>query len=847
MIILTPNRRLTAFSLQQFNEQQLAANKLSWITPQIFPLETWLHEIWNLCLDNNLASYRPLLTPKQQQLLFTQIIQKADIEHQLLRVSATAQNAIQAWKFLKQYQVDLHELAAYADFTADTAAFHTWLQAYLLWLDQYNYYDFVQMVDVLNNLIPEIIDLLPKQICLRGFNELTPQYHKLFASFAEHGIQISHDQLTTPGAQMFKTGFMTDKQELIAAATWSLQQLEQHKNQTIGIVIPNLEELRDHIHNHIAPLFAPGLLNVSAPLPLANYALIYSALQILNLATAEINYADFSALLRSPYIAGYFAERNQRAQLDRMLRDRVEAKVRWQRIFDLIPEEYSMLKQAIQNFVTQISNLNGKDLAQYWVIEIQALLQCWGWPGDLLCTDDAMQAQEHDLMSCWSSLLEEYCQLSIILPKHSFSDSVQIVRRLANEIPFAPAETGLTKVHILGLLEAEGLVFDHMWVCGMTRDNWPPAAKPNPFIPIEIQRKYNLPHSTADRELLMAKKYTANLQQGGKETVVFSFAQILDDYPTQISNLLADLPHKTFTLANANPKELAVLEHWTDNQTTPYVGSYVSGGAASLRMQAQCPFKANAELRLLAKPLAEPQTILTPLHRGSIVHAVLEEFWRKCKSHAQLIKYTADELAQHLRTIIQNVLHEWSRKLPFTLTNSYQILEGQRLFRLISRWLEYEAERSPFVVVQMEEKTLVNIGPLQINMIIDRIDQVGDQYVIIDYKTGDVTVNDWFTDPIYEPQLPIYACAISREIHAVAFAVLRSQDLRFKGLAVDEGILPQVNVQQDWSQLLQDWSSKLQQTAQNFLEGHAAVSPYSPMTCNLCQLHSICRIHEKLI
>lgn len=845
MIILTPNRRLTAFSLQQFNEQQLAADKRSWVTPQIFPLETWLHEVWNLCLDNNLGSYRPLLTAKQQQLLFTQIIQRADIDHQLLRVNATAQNAIQAWKFLKQYQVDLHELSAYADFTPDTAAFHIWLQAYLLWLDEHNYYDFVQMVDVLHNLVPEIIDLLPKQICLRGFNELTPQYSKLFARLAECGIDITHDQLTTPGAQVFKTGFMTDKQELMSAALWASQQLEKNQQQTIGIVIPNLEEMRDHIHNHIAPIFAPGWLNISAPLPLANYALIKSALQILNLAAPEINYADFSALLRSPYVAGYFVDRNQRAQLDRMLREKVEAKIRWQRLLDLLADDYPMLKQSIQDFIAQIAGLNSKDAAQHWVIQIQALLQCWGWPGDLLCTDDAMQTQERDLISCWSALLEEYCQLSIILPKHSFAESVQIVRRLANEIPFAPAETGLTKVHILGLLEAEGLVFDHMWVCGMTRDNWPPAAKANPFIPLEIQRKYNLPHSTAQRELVMAQKYTANLQQGGKETVIFSYAQMLDDYPTQISNLLAHLPQQTLTYTNIKAKELESLEPWIDNQAPTFIGSYVGGGASSLRMQAQCPFKANAEIRLQAKPLAEPQTILTPLHRGSIVHAVLEEFWRTCKSHAQLVSYNAEELAQILQTVIQTTMDTWAHKLPFTLTNSYQVLEGQRLFRLISRWLEYEAKRSPFAVVQLEEKTLVNIGPLQINMIIDRIDQVADQYVIIDYKTGDVTVNDWFTDPIYEPQLPIYAVAISREMHAVAFAVLRSQDLRFKGLAAEEGILPQVNVANDWPQLLQEWRAKLNQTAQNFIDGQAAVDPYSPMTCNICKLQSLCRIYEK--
>ena len=46
-VILTPNRRLAATLQRQHNAEQIRAdNSVSWATPTILPLQTWLQQCW---------------------------------------------------------------------------------------------------------------------------------------------------------------------------------------------------------------------------------------------------------------------------------------------------------------------------------------------------------------------------------------------------------------------------------------------------------------------------------------------------------------------------------------------------------------------------------------------------------------------------------------------------------------------------------------------------------------------------------------------------------------------------------------------------------------------------------
>lgn len=839
-IILTPNRRLTAFSQRMFQLQQVAAKKKSWPQAEIYPLEAWILQLWQGYLDYNPATYRPLLTKVQQLQLIEKIIQNSDVSVELLRVNAAAQNVVQAWNFLNQCQVDLDHIANFADFSADTAAFNSWITQYLEWLDHNNYFDFNLMLKHLTSEIAEIKSILPQLICLRGFSEITPQYAKFFDALRSCGVEITSDKLLAPGASVSRSSFLNVETELLAAASWALAHLQEKPQQIIGIVVPELEQLRQVVGNIFESIIPKSWLNISAPYPLADYPLIDAALLILQLAKPVINFSDLTLLLRSPFIANFVEEANLRAQIDRLLREKVEAKLSWHTLTSLISLTDTTLTDSIKNFQTMLTDLQGQHNSEHWVVIIQQLLQCWGWPGDRVLT-----AIDADMLSCWRDLLDEYCKLSILLQKHSFAQAIQMIHRLATETPFLPAETGLTKVHILGILEADGIAFDNLWVCGMTRDSWPMEASPNPFIPMDIQRQFNLPRSSAQRELAVAKRLTANFQIGGKDNIIFSYPRMADDRNIAPSNLIVHLPIVDIAVPHTNSATAVVaLETFEDYTAIALSNNYVSGGTLSLKLQAQCPFKANAEMRLRAKSLIEPQLILTMAERGSLVHEVLERFWLQCSSYTNLIELLQQDIKPLLLQIINTVLHRWQKKRPLTLTSSYLSLESDRLLSLMYRWLQYEAKRCAFTVFKLEQKTAVQVGPLQINLKIDRIDQLDEQnFAVIDYKTGNTYPSEWFTEPIYDPQLPLYA-VYSDQITAVAIATLQPKVLKFMGVAAIDSLLPSVNGMSDWLALKDRWKNNLEQTAQNFANGHAAVAPFSQKICNICQLQAFCRIYD---
>lgn len=842
MLILTPNRRLSAFLTRQHNAEQIAAGKNCWLSPEIMPLDAWLTQIWQICLENSSQAPKALLSTLQQQILWENIIQNSAVGVELLRIAPTAKSALQAWTFLRQWQVSVAKIAAYAEYSTDTAAFYTWLQVYLQWLQDNDYIDSDLMLDQLIAHAAEYANKLPREICLLGFDELTPQDQQLFAELSANGITITYEKMTQPGAKLALHSYADTACELTAAAHWAHDMLQQHPTHIIGIVVPELEQKRRDVERIFANLIPANHINISAPLSLASYALIDSALLLLQLAKPIINYADFSIILRSPYIAGAEIEIDLRARLDRELRERVEAKVSWQTLAKFLTSSNSSLLAIINQMQSLVTSVAEQRSPAAWLMLFNKILATWGWPGK-----GAFTVEEAHLDTCWQELLQKYAQLSVVNQQQNYNQTLQLLQRIANETPFLPAETGETKVHVLGLLEGAGVAFDQLWVSGMDRDHWPPDAAPNPFIPTELQRQLDMPRSSPQRELKIARRLTTTLKQGGKTAVHFSFATTIDDQTTAVSSLLEDIQLQEYVVQQEVAKfDTVALELINDTQAPKIANNMVRGGAHVLKLQADCPFKAFAEIRLQAKPLETPQLILDQKERGKLVHAVLEKFWNECKSYNQLISWLPGTVQKILEDIVTNLLTQWQRNFPITLNSNYVNLEKARLSALITRWLELEIQRAPFTVKQIEEKITLNIGPLQLNVKADRIDQLANgELVIIDYKTGATRVSAWFDDLISEPQMPLYAVSVNENVAAVVYAnvVAQHEKLRFSGIGAAD-VLPGANAHDDWELLLTTWRQKLAQTAHDYANGVAKAEPYSAQVCTKCKLQSLCRNYE---
>ncbi len=118
--------------------------------------------------------------------------------------------------------------------------------------------------------------------------------------------------------------------------------------------------------------------------------------------------------------------------------------------------------------------------------------------------------------------------------------------------------------------------------------------------------------------------------------------------------------------------------------------------------------------------------------------------------------------------------------------DAYVAMQRERLRRLLRPWLEHELARPWFAVKQREEKANdVQIGPLHLNLRVDRVDETEGGELVIDYKTGRASTNDWLSERPDAPQLPLYAVmSDATRLGGVAFARLRvGKEMGWKGFA----------------------------------------------------------------
>jgi RecB family exonuclease len=175
-------------------------------------------------------------------------------------------------------------------------------------------------------------------------------------------------------------------------------------------------------------------------------------------------------------------------------------------------------------------------------------------------------------------------------------------------------------------------------------------------------------------------------------------------------------------------------------------------------------------------------------------------------------------------------------------------LERQRLAKLAREWLEVERDREPFEVVAMEDKRKLSVAGLEINGRIDRLDRLASGgHALIDYKAGRPTPNDWMGERPDDPQLPLYALNAAEDVAALAFAKLKTGEMRYMGFSRIKDALPKVAAAKDWTALVAGWNGELEALGAGFAAGEARVDPKKMLqTCRTCDLQPLCRVYERL-
>lgn len=411
--------------------------------------------------------------------------------------------------------------------------------------------------------------------------------------------------------------------------------------------------------------------------------------------------------------------------------------------------------------------------------------------------------------------------------------------------------------------------FSALWVCGMSDRYWPPMPQPNPFLPVNLQRQYNMPHASPQREMDYARLQIKRLSQSA-DTVVFSYPEIVDEQPAMPSALLTGLGEKN-ARQFANPcitQASLPLEAIHDLHGPPLAvdkhhSDMMSVKTGVIRDQSQCPFRAFVRHRLSASKPESLEEGMNPLTRGNLVHQVMERLWREWGNLQGLSGYSEDQINKQLLHVIDEVVDK-----EITMDAATAELEKQRLYQLLHQWIAIEKQRQPFSVRSLEHQTSCQLGRLSIAMRIDRIDILEDGSLsIIDYKTGRTTIKSWCGDRPEEPQLPLYALSYLENdadptVNSIMFANIRAGEHQWLGLTAEKEVLvsdsfANKNIKQiplhrgacqvypDWQALVESWRKNLAKIAETYVAGEADIDPvHGSRTCQYCDLISVCRIFD---
>jgi len=821
-VLITPNMRLAHYFHQRYAEEESRYHAV-FETPCIFSYEIWIKKLWDM-----LSCEKPFLINEfQSHCIWLNVVKQSAVFNK----NGLIESVKKAWKLCCEWEIPLEKSLFSGN--ADTKAFFHWTECYKQYLDNKNALDIHQVpAYILSQRTLE----LQYPIIISGFDSLTPAFLKLLNIFSSvpHYIYEPNQPVNT----VSKVSFLTDEEQIKVFVQWAKDK------ESVGCIVPNLTEKRKKIERFLSHQLKH--YNISIGCQFSSYPMIEQALKILSLRTQSpwlIERKDFYFMLASPFV-GLSSEEGSRFQVDRKFHILGESALSISSFINVLKTHDIQLGSSIEQFLAL--PLKERLMPSEWIVCFNDLLNLLNWPGHR-----SLDSVEYQVCERWNVLMKEYQQLDAVLEPIDFQKAFFYLKEMAQGIIFQP-QTPEADIHVLGLLEGAGLFFDHLWVMDMNDDVLPAVPKPNPFIPYSIQKARNMPHVNAEKELEFANRLMQRFLKSGNE-VVLSYLMQKDNAPALPSPLIENPP----PALQAAPFEkeglggifsrAVQMELLEDTELLPLTteeAASIKGGVSLIKNQALCPFRAFATHRLSAKGFDKVSFGLNDMDRGSLVHKTLEHFWHTVKTQTRLLSLTQEEIHRILEEAVSRAVRTFASKKPDTCTSQFQKLESLRLEQILKDWVACEKQRPDFTVLSLEKQISLTLSSLQLNLRIDRIDQVNNgKKFVIDYKTGAAPPYSQDDERPEHPQLMLYALS-DEHIEAAAFAEAKPSSSKFKGQASEDIGISGVN-KIDWHTERIQWLERLTAVADEFVKGEVSVRPKHKKVCSDCYLHGLCRIQEK--
>ncbi|TAN23303.1 MAG: hypothetical protein EPN33_05220 [Acidobacteria bacterium] len=840
-LTLCAHARLAHSLRAAYDERQRAAGRQSWPTAPIFTLDAWLERLWATGGD------RMLLTNLQEQLLWHQIIAAHAAGRELLDLDATAAAAADAWRLAQHWNLPLTGEACQE--REETAAFSVWAEEFQRACRRQEWITTAGLPATIAARLPAAA--LPAAMQWVGFDELSPQLHELVSALRTAGVSVD---VATPSAEPVcpeVTQFSDPGAELQAVAAWARNLVEQNPAAHIGVVVPGLAAHRSTVERIFLEVFhprrppwddAPRAFHLSLGPPLAEAPAIAAALQLVELFSTRGLVESSAALawIRSPFLAGSETETAARARLEQEIRGQQRELWRWYDLARLTARHGPALAASLRRARAVVRRWPQRQAHQPWAESWAALWESLGWPGERPVESAGWQT-----IAAWQRLLDDFGRLDQVAPAPVDSAAALTrLRRAAAARPLQP-QAAPAPVQILGWLEASGLEFTHLWICGLDEQTLPAPPHPHPFLPLALQRERNLPHASAAREAEVAQRLWQRLLCSSPDVQASFAASDGEGRPQLPSPLLAGLPlrHSPAVLPATQTADQETLD---DHLAPPATEPERRAGSGLFLDQSACPFRAFAHQRLHARAAPALAVGLPATVRGALLHRVLCDLWAGPDagdfSAARIERLAAAAVAAERRLAGRPGL---------------AATEGARLAAAVLAWCAIERQRRPFHVLATEDCLTAAFAGLELHLRRDRIDELEDgsamgSLVLLDYKSGECSTGAWAGPYPEQPQLPLYLVTEPRraQVAAITFAQVRSGDMALVGVERSPGtLLSEPFAHPKWMLSWEDqrarWDRELHALAEEYLRGEARVEPRQRTSCEHCDLHALCRIRER--
>ena len=191
--LLTPNQRLSAYLRKQYQESQ---NTVLFETPDILPIQAWLHRLYDVALTQAWCD-KICLTSEQTLFLWEQIIQQYPPTQTLLsKAHQTALLVHQAWDLLHAWQIPLSALKDAHH--PETELFLSWLEPFQATLKQHHWLTPAELPLHLSLHLPEhYCQILPPRYLI-GFDEIPPHLKTLLSKLEQYAVPIESGKGSEP-------------------------------------------------------------------------------------------------------------------------------------------------------------------------------------------------------------------------------------------------------------------------------------------------------------------------------------------------------------------------------------------------------------------------------------------------------------------------------------------------------------------------------------------------------------------------------------------------------------------------------------------------------------------------